>query len=248
MYVPRRTKSVRRTRVLLFRSVFLLIIICLSLFYFLQSSFWSIQTIIVEGNHFLEETEVLELASMPLGLNIFKADVNQGEKNIILHPLVKNTKITREFPRTIRITVQERVPLVLVPYQDGFWQVDENRVILRYTSTITGISLPLVTGIELGEASPGEAISSPELARVLQLARELPLELKGSIGEINVLDSGMICLFTTQGIEVYLGDGERLEEKVQLLTQVMAQENLELERIKYIDLSFHGPAVIKYRD
>jgi hypothetical protein len=58
--------------------------------------------------------------------------------------------------------------LVLVPCQDGFWQVDENRVILRYTSTITGISLPLVTGIELGDASPGEAISSPELARVLQ--------------------------------------------------------------------------------
>ena len=216
MHIRRRVKPVRRTRVLLFRSLFFFMIISLALYCFLQSSFWSIQTIIVEGNDFLSETEVLQLASIPLGLNIFKADLAQGEKNAALHPLVKDAKITREFPRTIRISIRERVALLLIPCRDGFWQVDENQVILRYTSTITGISLPLVTGIELGDVSPGETISSPELAKVIQVIRELPSDLEGRIGEINVLDSGMICLFTTEGLKAYLGDGERIKDKVQL--------------------------------
>jgi cell division septal protein FtsQ len=89
MHIRRRVKPVRRTRVLLFRSLFFFMIISLALYCFLQSSFWSIQTIIVEGNDFLSETEVLQLASIPLGLNIFKADVNQGREKYYFPSLGK---------------------------------------------------------------------------------------------------------------------------------------------------------------
>lgn len=242
----RRVRLVRKRRLAVFRALFVIIIGSLSLFYFIQSPFWAVEAVTVEGNKFISSEELLNLANIPTGINILKVELSQGEQNLLLHPLVKNAELVRKLPREIRVIVEERTPKAVIPSTDGFWQIDEQQVVLRSVPTVSDSSLPLITGLDVGELNPGRQISSDILGEALNLIEKFPPELRGQISEIDLSQQDTIFLHTIDGVKVNFGDSDRVEEKAALMEEILATALINRTELEYVDFSFSGSPVIKY--
>lgn len=242
----RRVRLVRKRRLAFFRALFVIIICCLSLFYFIQSPFWAVEAVTVEGNRFVSSEELLNLANIPLGINIFKVDLSQGEQNLLLHPLVKNAELVRKLPREIRVNIEERTPKAVIPSTDGFWQIDEQQFVLRSVPTVSDSSLPLITGLDVGELSPGQQISSELLGEALHLIEKFPPELSEQVVEVDLSYQNTIFLHAIDGVKINFGDSDRVEEKAALMEEILETALINSSELEYVDLSFSGSPVIKY--
>ncbi|NLL17770.1 MAG: FtsQ-type POTRA domain-containing protein [Clostridia bacterium] len=247
MVAKRRLRRVKRKpRRPVFRILFLIILGSLSLFYFIQSPFWEVETVMTEGNEFVSEEELIRLADIPPALNIFKVDLNRSKENILLHPLVKNVELTRKLPRQILITIEERTPVALLPSTEGFCQVDEQGYILRHVPAVSDVDLPLITGLALEKSHPGYQITSPQLEEAIKLVTLFTPALKEQVAEIDLSHDDTIYLHTVEGIQVNFGNAERVEEKAALMGEILAAATVNKSKLEYIDVSFGGSPVVKY--
>lgn len=228
------------------RVLFLVIIGSLSLFYFIQSPFWAVETIATEGNEFVTEDELIRLAGIPLSMNIFKVDLKESEQNILLHPLVKTVELKRKLPRGILISIEERTPVALIPSAEGFCQIDEQGYILRHVPTVTDADLPLITGLDLENTGVGERIESRQLAEAVLLIAHFTPTLTEQVAEIDLSQQDTIYLHTIDEIRVNFGSAERIEEKTALMTEILAAAIVDKSKLDYVDISFGGAPVIKY--
>lgn len=242
----KRLRRIRRRRRPVFRVLFLIILGSLSLFYFIQSPFWEVEAVMTQGNVFVSEAELIQLAGIPPAINIFKVDLNRSEENILLHPLVKNAKLTRKLPRRILITIEERTPVALLPSAEGFCQIDEEGHILRQVPTVSDVNLPLVTGLALENSNPGHQIISSQLEEAIRLIAHFTPELKEQVAEIDISHEGTIYLHTVEGVQVNFGNAERVEEKAALMMEILAAATVDQSQLEYVDVSFGGSPVVKF--
>ncbi|HHW06603.1 MAG TPA: FtsQ-type POTRA domain-containing protein [Clostridia bacterium] len=242
----RRIRLVRKRRLVVFRALLAIIVVSLSLFYFIQSPFWAVEAVTVRGNSFIPAGELRELAGIPLGINIFKVDFYQAEQHLLLHPLVKEVQLMRKLPREIQIVVSERTPKAVIPFNDGFYQIDGEQHVLRSVPTVSDSSLPLITGLEVGDLSPGQRLSSELLGEALALVDKLPPALRELVAEIDLSQQDTIFLHTVDGVKVNFGDSNRIDEKAALMEEILQTTLINRADLEYVDLSFAGAPVIKY--
>ena len=243
----KRLQRVRKRQLAFFRVLFLVILGAVAFFYFLQSSFWDLDTFLVRGNEYVEREEILQLANIPYDLNIFKIDLAEGEKRIIDHPLVRKVSLSRKLPRTISIDIEERSPVIILPLDGCFYEADEDGVVIRKIATVSKTSLPLVTGLQLENVELGLQIVSDEIKETCLIAKDLPVEILSMVAEIDVSQQGTIILHTLDDILINFGGADRIKEKAVILKGIFESAELQREKLDYIDLSFVGPPVIKYR-
>lgn len=247
MAKKRRLRRVRKRQLAFFRVLFLVVVGAISSFYFLQSSFWSVDTVLVDGNRYIEEEEILQLASIPHELNIFKMDLKRGEERILIHPLVKKVSLSRKLPRTILIDIEERSPVIILPADGSFYEVDEQGVIIRKIAAVSNAKLPLVTGLQMENVELGFQIPPDFLEEALVIIEELPKEILRLVTEINLSQQNTVYLHTLDDILINFGDAQRTKEKAGILKGILETAELQTEKLEYIDLSFVGPPVVKYR-
>lgn len=241
----RRIRRVRKGQLALFRIMILIILGSLCLFYFIQSPFWSLTTVEVEGNYFVSSEEITQVSGILLDTNIFKLDLEQAKNHILLHPIIKQVQFSRKLPGTLIIKIKERTPKAILPGSGQFFEIDEQGVILRAISTVSDVELPLITGLDMEGLGPGEKIPNPHLGEALSLIKLLPSDLLSRVSEMDLSSPGTVFLHVLDGFQVNFGSGDRIEEKIQLLSEIFTSSEIKIGELEYVDLSFAGPPVIK---
>ncbi|MDP3051759.1 MAG: cell division protein FtsQ/DivIB [Eubacteriales bacterium] len=227
----------RRSGLNWWETVFFGLLLLIAGFILIRSPFFEVKTIEVYGNSLLPVDEIVSVAGLVAGTNIFQVHLGEAGERLQTLPLVKSTHLERRFPSTLVVTIEERIPLVLVNIEGAFWDVDEDGVVLRGQTASTE-GLPVVTG-----AKPG----SPEIDKALGVAASLPGDLKQQLSEINVSEGYRITLYTVDGILVQLGQAGRLELQGMILAEVLDTVRKSGKTVEYIDLAEPEKAVIKYR-
>ncbi len=234
----------RRGRWHIVQSLFFIFVFSLAVFFFLHSPVFSVKEITVTGNKQLGQEEVVTLAGLNKGVNIFKANLIQAKDRVAVHPLVMQVEISRDFPSTIIIDITERKAIGLVPDRGWFIVVSEDGCYLARVSSLSSINLPIITGVTPGSVGPGQRIPGEKLKAALDYLNATPLNIRAAISEINVSDLNNIRIFTMDKAEVRFGDTARIKEKIQLYQEVISQQYQE--SIQYIDISYKGNPVIKF--
>ena len=147
----RRKKKAKTRR----RIVFGIIVFLIGCFIFSISSFFDVDSIDVKGNSYFTAEEIINMAHAMPGKNlIYHTDrrniVNYLEKN----PYIKKARVTRSFPSTLVINVEERTQLGAIQYDGEFLIIDGDGILLRKTKTtpkLTEIEGIVVRKIQLGE-------------------------------------------------------------------------------------------------
>ena len=239
----RRRKNVRWVLIPVF-----LVACLLAGYFFAVSGFFAVNNIVIEGNTRVEDEEIINIAQIEKGMNIFAVNSNALEQFIPILPRVKSAVLKRKLPCTVIITIEEREPVALINVGKATLEIDaEGRILDRYL-TIKDSSLPLVTGIDTTDQGliPGCFITGEQIETALEILSSLP-ENADDIGEINVADTQFIKIYTISGTEIRIGDSRDFDEKYLLYTTIIEENQRKEEAaIKYIDVSIISRPAIAY--
>lgn len=232
------------------RIVLVLLLALTALYFFLQSTVFNIKSIVVVGNQEITTAEIIRLSKLKIGINIFKVKSEPSLRAIASNPLVSTVTIKNRYPAVVEIDVMERKPTALVPTENGLMYVDKDSYCLKENHELTNVDLPIVTGTIIPANFPlGKKFVSVDIAMGLEVVKQLNEELRKRISEINVKNN-YISLFLNGNSQVRIGSPDRLKEKIILFDSIMKEENKKQppKEINYIDVSFEGAPVIKYKE
>ncbi|GAW92140.1 cell division protein FtsQ/DivIB [Calderihabitans maritimus] len=250
-----RSRNIKRIRYrkgsVFLRSILFVLLVLAAIYFFLQSSLFDVRKVVVKGLSTVDRQQIIQLSGIQPGLNILRLDVNRIKTKVLTHPMIKSVKVSRRFPDRVVIEITERNPLALIPSATGFMVVDEEGSVLKKVQEISNLSLPLLTGVVVNrEIFPGEAIRhNKNLEEGLRLLQSLTPEQRQLIAELDVANLERLKAYTPAGLEVRLGTGENIVEKMALLETIHYQwvEQGKIDQLEYIDLSYYGSPVVKYR-
>lgn len=123
---------------------FILLILAASLYFFFSSSMFDIQKITVENNNHYTKEQLISLAGVRTGENLFKASLSQMKENLLADPYVKNVKLRKRLPAEVVISVQERSEDAAVPYGNKYILIDSEGMVLRISDIEPAVTL--ITG------------------------------------------------------------------------------------------------------
>ena len=151
-----------------FTRIFIILGVIIAVTAFSLSSFFTVDTIDVQGNKYFTDEEISNMAHASTGQNIiYKLNkgnmLNYLEKN----PYIEEARVYRKLPSTIVINVKERIQIAALTYGDQFLIIDNKGTLLRITKTKP--KLTIVTGFKVKKVKLGEPVevNSPDLFKEL---------------------------------------------------------------------------------
>ena len=227
-----------------FESVFFILLVVIGAYVILRSPFFEISQVVIQGNSFLTEEAIIAEADLDLGVNIFRVDLAEIAAEIEKVPTIKEAQVVRELPSTVRILVTERSPLGIISTDNGFVMVDQEGVCLQRTDSGTP-GIPVITGIMVGAADPGDRIHNELLFDVLRVIDGFPPDLVSNFSEVNIEQGGQIKAYTLDHIQCILGQAEDVHEKGLVLAAILAEVRSQGVGVSYINItSVEKPAVM----
>lgn len=91
----------------------------------------NLRQVAVAGTVRTSPAQVMQLAGVKPGRNIFRANLSVARKRIMREPLVRDVRLIRVLPDTVRIEVEERKPSFMVVQDGRFYEADEQGFVFR---------------------------------------------------------------------------------------------------------------------
>ena len=159
----------------------LILLVLVSLYLFLHSSFFNIEKITITGLKVVSEDEVLRLSGLSQGQNIFEA--------IEIHPVIKKAVLLRHFPRQIEVEVQERKIWALLPYHDVLLCIDEDSICIDKLQKYSLIDYPLITMDDLPpRVNLGQAVEPEGVKMIKVIYDALSIKSRKAISDFHYIN------------------------------------------------------------
>ena len=221
----RRRKANRR--LILYLSIFFLLILLVIYF---QSPFSRVGKIIVQGNHYVTESEIIAAANLSTDTsfwNLKKKDLERELVNAI--PQLSSATIAKHIPNTISIQVTEYPRIAYLKEGDRFFPVLANgEVIDVLSSDQVPVNAPIFVGWKKENLE--------EMARELM---KLPQSIIQRISEIHFSsseeDSSTLTLYMNDGFEVRTTI-RNFAEKMQAYPSIVREIGTEKKGIIHLDV------------
>lgn len=123
--------------------VILFIYICIS------SSIFELKQIDVDGNSKITKSYIIKIGDIETGKNIFKYNLNDVEKKLLVNPYIKYVKVSRKFPDKLVITIKENSEYAIIKEGASYIYIGKNGLVLSEQKDIKNKNIPLVSGIEI---------------------------------------------------------------------------------------------------
>lgn len=123
--------------------VILFIYICIS------SSIFELKQIDVDGNSKITKSDIIKIGDIETGKNIFKYNLNDVEKKLLVNPYIKYVKVSRKFPDKLVLTIKENSEYAIIKEGASYIYIGENGLVLSEQKVIKNKNIPLVSGIEI---------------------------------------------------------------------------------------------------
>jgi cell division protein FtsQ len=174
----------------------------------------SARNIVVTGTGTVTRQEVLDAARVRPGTPLLQINTNQVADRVAAIRRVASARVQRQYPSALRITIVERVPVVVKDFPDGPHLFDRDGV-----DFATAPPPPALAYIDV--ANPGP--SDPATKAALQVLMALRPEVAGQVGRIAAPSVASITLTLGDGRVVIWGTTDRTEEKAEKLAALLTQ-------------------------
>lgn len=238
----------RKRRKFVFRIVkwlMLLGIIIGGIIFALLSPIFNIKEISVSGNAQISSQTIISLSSLTIDQNIFNFRTSEIVDNIKENAYIDSVKVSRKFPDTVDIEVEERVTTFMLVYGNAYVYINNQGYILEITSEkgdypiLTGFKTPtnqLVAGNRLTEE---DLEKLNDVLKIMEATSSGESKIGNLITEINISDSSnYILTLSKEKKQVYLGDVTDLSTKVLWLNQFIEREKKN-EGIIYLNMNLN---------
>jgi cell division protein FtsQ len=168
-----------------------------------RSPFFSLETITVQGNHYLGDAEVAARAGLHKGQNVLELNIAGIQARLTADPWVETARIRRVLPGTLILTLREREAAFWVRSGNALYYADSRGERIGPVTAGKFISLPFLV-MESGDERDRQTLA--ELVRQLQ-GRHLPFSDR-EVAWVQLGPGGGLSLFLEdQAMEVVLDGG-----------------------------------------
>ena len=213
--------------------------------WFFENAYFFVREIQVRGGERVGGDEIVAMAGLRHGMNIWKIEPGGIERKVAKHPWVRRVLVRREFPRRVVIEVEERAPKAVVALGQLYY-VDADGVIFKEVGAGENVNFPLLTGLRPEQL----ARTNPTLrGRIQEAVRLGDLMAKDSrtLSEIHFDESGRLVVYTTAfPVALKMGWGD-WDAKLKRLDRVLALWKGNEERLASLDVSFNDQVVARLR-
>lgn len=198
-----------------------------SLYAFLQSPFFSLAQLTVEGNETVSFDDIAAFSGVRRGDNLLRLDMQEVAAAVAGHPRIERAAVRRRLPGTLVIAVVEYEPLLLAVSDEGVTALahDGSRVPV---SEEEAARLPVFYG----------TVDDVD-ATLLRLAAWMPPDVRSRILEVVVERDGFVLRGRT-GETVLVGDADQLSRKLSIAADLLRQE-----RYAVIDVRFPASPTVR---
>lgn len=205
--------TVRGLKVLMWSALLSVIVVGLGLLLYF-TPVMSARNIAVVGVDVIPQEEVIGAAAVAPGTPLLQVNTDSVAERVAMIRRVASARVQRQYPSTLRITVVERVPVVVKDYPDGPHLFDRDGVDFATATPPPGVPY-------LETATPGP--SDPPTRAALQVMTSLPPDVAAQIARISAPSVAAITLKLGDGREVVWGTTDRTEEKALTLAALLTQ-------------------------
>lgn len=175
----------------------------------------AVEGVDVRGADQLPAEQVEAAAAVPTGGPLARVDLTRVEARVRALAMVRHATLSREWPDTVRIEVEERQAIAVLEIGGRLRGVDAEGVVFRDFEERPD-DLPRVTS---------EAETRREaLAEVAGVIAALPDDLAARVDHVEVATIDQIQLVLRDGRRVEWGSAERSEEKARVLPALLQQD------------------------
>jgi cell division protein FtsQ len=176
----------------------------------------------------VDASSIREPAAVPIGLPLARQDLRGIASRVSSLPKIKSAEVGRRWPHTIRITVEERRPLLGVRQPEGFVIVDAQ-----------GVAFDTQPSLPDGVVQADVALDRPQLlAEVGAIVATMPPDLQRRVVRLHATSRNNVMVLLAQGVEVNWGTDADSALKSQLVLALLKRKPA------MIDVSSpHNPAI-----
>lgn len=172
------------------------------------------RNIVITGVGAVTQDEVISAAAVKQGTPLLQVNTDDVAERVATIRRVATARVQREYPSTLRITVVERVPVVVKDFPDGPHLFDRDGV-----DFATAPPPPNMPYIEVDNPGP----SDPATKAALEVMTALPPDVAGQVARVSAPSVAAVTLTLADGREVVWGTTDRTDEKAQKLAALLTQ-------------------------
>lgn len=174
----------------------------------------SARSLVVTGTGAVTREEVVDTARVPLGTPLLQINTDMVADRVAGIRRVASARVQREYPSTLRITIVERIPVVVKDFPDGPHLFDRDGVDFATAPPPPGLAY-----IDVDNPGP----TDPPTNAALQVMTALRPEVAGQVSRIAAPSVASITLTLTDGRTVVWGTTDRTDEKAEKLSALLTQ-------------------------
>lgn len=230
-----------------------------------QNQAFAIRTIEVQTDGVISPDQLRRWANVRPGQNLLALDLARVKRDLQMSPALATVTVERILPKTLRIRVTEREPLLQVSVpkanaQGGLdatiFHLDENGVVMfpldprQRTKPFLqpDETLPLLSGLNFADLKPGQPINSPAAQAALKLASEFaysPMAGLVDLKRIDVSVPDVIVVTTGQGSEVTFAL-ENIDQQMRRWRQIHDLGQRTHRNVASIDLAVSNNVPVRW--
>ena len=236
----RKRKAVKKLVVFFVLLFSVLITLCFKLPYF------NIKQIVVFNNKIVSKEEVIKLANINKGTNLFYQNFASNKKLLMNNPYISEAKFSRKIPNIVEISITERKAEFYCSDGPKFAIFDNTLMALELKDNINNMKLVKIDGIDIKTIKLGKALGNneDEKVKIINTISDLIARQKDGVPNMTSID-----LTNTKDLKIYYGDiyvilGTEygLEDKLNKAINILQADAVKVSK-GYIDVSFDTPVV-----
>jgi len=229
-----------------FIGLLLVLVILVAGLLFIKSSYFTVGSVIVEGNKYVSIEDVYRIADIPQSINIFSLNTANIKMRLMGDLRIAETDVSRRFPGTIVISIKERKPMAYVASSYGFLELDKQGIVLAVFKNLKQINVPMITGIRLDNEYISDKIENTVIKNIVNYLSLLDEVTLNQFSEINLQSPEQIIVYTVNSVHIRLGNSDQLSDKAKLTNEILRELGDKKKIVEYIDLNY-APPVIKFK-
>jgi cell division protein FtsQ len=188
-----------------------------------------INNIEIDGAKRLSRSLLLQQSKLTPGASLLAVRPGQVERALMAHPWIARAEVSRKWPNSLHLTIQERDPVALVQFGEELLYMDRQGMIFKPLSPGDPHNFPVITGLTPEQFKHPAGTLPEAVAQAFRLMDVLkttspPLNLE-NISEIHVdLERGFTLYANGVGVALDIGlqdYSEKLRKFVQLWPALM---------------------------
>lgn len=202
------------------------------------SPIFVLKTINIQGNRFVQNEEIIRIAGVRQGENLFQLKTDEIKKNLTKDLRIDQAVVQRSFPSQLDINIVERVPLALVKCDYGYLEAGRDGIVLDAHRTLRDMPVPIISGVAAQDLFVGDVIEDENINRVLLFLSELDEDTIKALSEINISNPEDVMVYAGS-VQIRLGSLEMLPQKVEVTESAIKELQKAARDIVYVDARFN---------